>query len=213
MNGWYPQAVIEAGPPSKQQAGANPAAGAVLHSAVGYKDGLLYELRRPTSERTAAWHFSVLQDGTVLQHYPITAVLWHSADTWGNANLIGIEHEGGYSPKDEPLTASQRAASVSLVKWIAQQGNWIPSRTGKKTLFEHREIADRPTECPSGRIPWPYYVIQEVPPMTSPPMSLTDPGRLYAYLVSPALAPGTKVIPQAIENNRRVYRVELPLKG
>jgi len=183
---WYPQAVIEAGPTAKQQAGTNPAAGVVLHSAVGFKSGLLQELRRPTSERTAAWHFSVLQDGTVLQHYPLTAVLWHCSDgpsdkdgVDGNGTLIGIEHEGGFDPTNEPLTPAQRSASVALVLWIAGVGGWTPSRTTNKTLFEHKEIADKPTECPSGRIPWPAYLIAPVPSYTA------DQEQMLDYLASP----------------------------
>lgn len=167
MNLWYPAAKLRLGPAGKRLSGRNPAHGVVCHSAVGYVGGLHSVLDTLTGPKArTAWHFSVLQDGTVEQHYPLDAVLGHCAD-WGgdadgvdgNGTLIGIEHEGGYSPTNEPLTLKQLAASVELVRWIARQGGWIPARAGVKTLYEHREISDTGTQCPSGRIPWEEYLV------------------------------------------------------
>jgi len=197
-NLWYPEATVHAGPASKQLSGTNPAAGVVCHSAVGFRGGLHSVLADvvSTAKKRTAWHFSVMQDGEVEQHYPIDAVLGHCAD-WGgdgdgvdgNGTLVGIEHEGGLNPADEPLTTAQRSASVALVKWIAKQGGWMPSRTTKKTLWEHREISDTGTLCPSGRIPWGYYLISELKPIT------TDQQALLAYLATTAgkrLDPSTR---------------------
>lgn len=159
---WYPGAVRRDGPAGKVQSLTNTASGAVLHSMVGYRSGAHSVLDNVAPPReTIAWHFSALQDGVVEQHYPINAVLHHAGNTWANMNTVGIEHEGGYRPVNEPLTSAQREASISLVLWIARQGGWYPSRTvGKRTLFEHTEVSDRVTQCPSGRIPWSAYLVQ-----------------------------------------------------
>lgn len=160
---WYPGAIRRNGPAAKIQSRSNPARGIVLHSAVGYRGGLYSVLDNVVGSRaTVAWHFSVYQNGTVEQHYPIEAVLHHAGNGWANANLIGVEHEGGFDPIDEPLTPAQRTASVNLVRWIAAQRGWVPSRTTNKTLFEHNEISDTVTQCPSGRIPWSHYTIAPV---------------------------------------------------
>jgi N-acetyl-anhydromuramyl-L-alanine amidase AmpD len=166
---WYPGANRRPGPAQKAQGMNNPAKGVVLHSMVGYRSGAYSVLDTVTGpRRTVAWHFSVYQNGTVEQHYPLEAVLHHAGD-WGddndgangNGELIGIEHEGGFSPVNEPLTERQSDASVELVRWIAQQRGWVPSRSYPRTLWEHREISNEPTECPSGRIPWHRYTPKE----------------------------------------------------
>lgn len=46
----------------------------------------------------------------------------------------------------------------------------------------------------------------------SPPMKLGDAALIYRYLVRPSFAPGVKVSPSQILNNRRVYIVSLPMK-
>lgn len=155
---WYPDATVQAAPAWKQRGNKNPAEAAVLHSAEGWAGGLLHELQR--ADRGAAWHFSVLQSGEVWQHYPLNAVLWHAGNTYANARYIGIEHEG---IAGQPLTDAQRAASVALVTWIASQRHWEPLRG--VTLFEHNEVSDKGTECPSGRIPWEAYMVQVPQPV------------------------------------------------
>lgn len=126
--------------------GDNGVQGVVLHSAEGYRDGLWVGIQNPG----VSWHFSILYDGSIWQHHPLTARVWHAGSAFGNFNLIGIEHEG---VNGEPLTPLQLAASKRLVKWIAEQGQWKPERG--KTLFEHNELSS--TTCPNGRIPWAEY--------------------------------------------------------
>lgn len=193
---WYPGAVRRLGPAVKIQSRTNPASGIVLHSAVGYRAGLYSVLDNTAPPRaTVAWHFSVYQNGTVEQHYPIEAVLHHAGNGWANANLIGAEHEGGFNPANEPLTAAQRAASVNLVKWLAAQRGWVPSRTVNKTLFEHNEVSDVATQCPSGRIPWSHYVVAPVqpppPPLPLSPALNPDNERVW-YGLYDAVAGGTE---------------------
>lgn len=220
MTDWYPSATVFAGPSQKAYAGTNPALGVVCHSAVGYKAGLHQELTKTTTRK--AWHFSVFQDGTVEQHYPLTAVLAHSADWGGDADgangngaLIGIEHEGGFNPANEPLTPAQKEASVKLVQWIAAQRGWVPSRAAPKTLWEHNEISDTGTACPSARIPWAAYVQQIPLPTPTPPLSrpltVLDVAQLYTHFVQPAMAPGVRTKPLPPTATRRRYELELPL--
>lgn len=182
MSNWYPLATVFAGPAWKAYGGTNPNKGVVCHSAEGYKAGLRSELLNPN--RRAQWHFSVYKDGAVDQHWPLTAVLAHGAD-WGNDNdganangeLIAIEHEG---KAGEPLTTAQREASVALVRWIAEQGRWEPSRTTNKTLWEHRELSDTGTACPSDRIPWQHYILKPVAkPVLSSSLNADNPGTWY----------------------------------
>lgn len=93
---------------------------------VGYFAGAMIELDK--LERRASWHFSVLQDGRVFQHYDSKAITWHCGTVYYNSRLIGIEHEGGYKPTDEPLTPRQQDSSVKLVKWLAATHGFEPSR-------------------------------------------------------------------------------------
>lgn len=185
MSNWYPAALVHAGPAWKQRPGRNPGKGVVCHSAEGSWYGLQHEIGR--ADRGAAWHFSVLKDGLVYQHYPIDAVLWHAGD-WGgdsdgangNGELVGIEHEG---KAGEPLTDAQRGASVALVKWIAAQRGWRPSRTTDKTLWEHRELSDTGTLCPSNRIPWGHYTVAAAPTRKPPPAptALRQPHKVASF--------------------------------
>lgn len=203
---WYPKAEVLLGPSWKRH-GTNTNDGAVLHSAVGFLAGLIGELTGPKDK---GWHFSVLQSGRVLQRYPLDAQVYHCSNTTGNAKYIGIEHEGGFDPVDEPLTPAQLAASIDLVKWIAEQGQWKPTRDLNKTLWEHRELALRPTQCPSGRIPWKT-ILAGLGPQMSPPMGLMDATKIYAK-VAGANPAGVKITPKEMTTNpvRKVYEVEVP---
>lgn len=137
----------------------NSGQGVVCHSMVGYLGGAMTELDNLL--RRASWHFSVLQNGVVLQHYDSAAVTWHCGSEQGNGRLIGIEHEGGFDPVDEPLTDAQRNASVALVHWLAGE-HGFPLVRGAG-LFEHNEVAPPTdaTNCPSHRIPWDAYLGNE----------------------------------------------------
>lgn len=120
----YPEAIWRPGPLTKQGYAAYPRnllQGVVLHSMVGWFAGAMAELDKLA--RRASWHFSVNQNGLVYQHYDTEAVTWHCGSAFWNGRLIGIEHEGGYNPKDEPLTPVQLLSSVKLVNWISRTHN------------------------------------------------------------------------------------------
>lgn len=125
----YPEAIWTPGPVEKTGYPGytfNLCQGVVCHSMVGYKNGALAELYKLT--RRASWHFSVLQNGQVLQHYDTELITWHCGSLYWNARLIGIEHEGGYNPTNEPLTVPQLESSVRLVKWLGSVHNFTLAR-------------------------------------------------------------------------------------
>ena len=82
----------------------------------------------------ASWHFTVAQDGTVMQHLelddagyqagiPSTAPtptwrLWRGHDQNVNWYTLGVEHEGF---PGTPFTAEQAAASRDLCRWLASE--------------------------------------------------------------------------------------------
>lgn len=105
----------------------------------------------------ASWHFSVMQDGRVFQHYDITEGCWHAGARAANLRLIGIEHEGR---SGEPFTEAQIQASTALVAWIARERGWKPVRDA--TLVEHWKVPGAVTTCPNGRIPWSRYEEDDV---------------------------------------------------
>lgn len=158
---WIPKRDKRRDGPGKPYSKPNTVDGIVWHSAEGYVGGLHSVLEQPDSERVAAWHFSVLYNGTVEQHYPLDAVLWHAGSDYAHRNLIGVEHEGGFVDKSEPLRPAQLTASVELFHWIAEQGDFTLTREGTKptkTLWEHKEISDTSTLCPSDRPQWDEYL-------------------------------------------------------
>lgn len=148
----YPEAIWYPDPTPNVYAGVNPASGAILHSAEGYRNGLWLGIENPG----VSWHFSILYDGSVWQHHDTTRRVWHAGSEFGNFNLIGIEHEGVVG---EPLTPAQVKSSVALVRWLAREGRWEGLQRGK-TLFEHHEV-NPATSCPNGRIPWAAYTEEE----------------------------------------------------
>jgi len=137
------------GPAWKVNGVNNLGYGIIMHSMEGSYAGALTVLMGNTP---ASWHFSVLKDGRVIQHYPISAATWHAGGPVANNKYVGIEHEGRAG---EALTPEQLASSVALVKWIAQEEGWIPVHGS--TLFEHKDVYN--TQCPSNRIPWEAYVV------------------------------------------------------
>lgn len=150
----YPGATWLPGPAYKVNSAPLAPKGIVAHSMVGYKGGAHAVLFDQGQQYRASWHFSVYQDGSVEQHYDTEVQTWHAQAA--NAFAIGIEHEGGYNPEDEPLTPRQRNASVALVQWLSMQYGFPLER--HNGLWEHNEFAEKP--CPSNRIPWEFYVAQ-----------------------------------------------------
>ena len=152
----YPEAIWEQGPDYKYYDAMHAVFEVVCHSMEGWMAGARSRIHGSGPLNQASWHFSITKDGTVYQHYPLTASTWHAGSTWATTPLIGIEHEGRAG---EPLTEAQVEASVRLVKWIAQWAGWKPERL--KNLWEHNEVSASPTACPSNRIPWEKYTEED----------------------------------------------------
>lgn len=156
----YPDAIWLPGPQVKQgYAGAtvNQCRGLVNHSMVGT---FANAIARLNSDDRASWTFSIRKDGAVYEHYEVEAVTWHAGTAAANKKYIGIEHEGGgYHANgepnfSEPLTPPQLQASVKLARWLSRtRGFPLELKVG---LWEHNWLY--PTACPSGRIPWEFYI-------------------------------------------------------
>ncbi len=139
-----------------------PKRGDVKHSAEGWGTYLKFLVQSPLAIKS--WHFSVLQDGTIWQHYPINVHCWHAGDTdddddvRANIELVGIEHEGLVGT---PLTAEQTAATIEITKFCAEffertaaYDRFPVQPSDGWMLVEHNEVSNTYTACPSGRIHW-----------------------------------------------------------
>lgn len=148
MTNFNPQpnfALSDPGPLGKTNARPRTLAGIVVHSAEGGITGTLQRLHDPNSQ--VSWHFSLANDGTLWQHYPLETQCWH-AGALANPFYLGLECEGR---APNPLTPHQISTLKSLLDWLAQTEHW-PGLVRHLTLFEHNEFMQ--TSCPSGRVPW-----------------------------------------------------------
>ena len=117
MLDWFPLATRRDGPATKHgyagYAEPDKKLGVVFHSMEGNLQAGLGELDKLT--RRASWTFSNPKDGPLLQHYPLGFHTWASGSVEANTAFTSIEHEG---VAGEPLTESQIANAVALLKWI-----------------------------------------------------------------------------------------------
>lgn len=159
VNGWLDWAIKLPGRKDFTYEGTNQARGIFLHSAEGYRDGLLdLALNGPLS-----WHFSNMFNGDFYQHHPITTRCWHASAA--NFDYLGCENEGiGDINKGRPDPTLLEPQIQNNVRLISE----LEIYTGKKAsrfwpsiqflgLCEHTEvtrIGGTATACPSGRIPW-----------------------------------------------------------
>lgn len=165
---WMPEAVKVPGHPDKigyESLGfgaTGPKRGTIVHSAEGWGAYLKFLVQTPLAIKS--WHFSILQDGTIWQHYPIDAHCWHAGDTddddevRANIDLDGIEEEGLVG---QPLTPEQTSSTVRVIRFQAdyfdRDGSYarFPIQPANGwTLGEHNQVSNTYTACPSDRIPW-----------------------------------------------------------
>lgn len=138
------------GPANKVYDALNTGDGIVWHSMEGWYDGSLRELMKP--ERQASWQFSLKLDGTLAQHYGITASCWASGNFTANTRYWSVELEGTLAM---PINAEQMATAQRLI----EEWGWLGGERAQRpeTLLEHREVATRwtpnvgATACPSER--------------------------------------------------------------
>ena len=192
-----PFAAWRPGPPEKVHGVIAPT-GITGHSAVGYRYGLYDVLDSPYVPW--GWQFSVFYDGAIEQHYDTTALVWH-----GHASsefAIGIEHEGGFSPEDEPLRPAQLASSIRLMQWIGKEHGFPLKRSQPgRTLHEHNEFANKP--CPSNRIPWELYEEAEVPAGDATPFVTARESLELQYV----LGKGTIAVPRLVTLTDQDYQL------
>lgn len=150
VDGWLTWATRRPGPPEKVYSQTNAGMGIVVHSVEGWLAGAFGELDKP--ERQASWMFTCGLDGTLYQHYPITASCWASGNFTANTLYWSMELEG-MAP-----TAINDAQMATVGHLIAEWEHWS-GKAGVRptTLLEHREVATKwipnagGTSCPSER--------------------------------------------------------------
>lgn len=144
-NGWVDWAVKRPGPATKVYAQANAVSGIVCHSSEGWLAGAVGELDKP--DRQASWHFTTGLDGSLYQHYPVTASCWASGNMEANTRYVAIESEG---VAGTPLNEAQVGTFLRLCDELG-------FHTRGADVFEHNEVATRwspnggGTACPSHR--------------------------------------------------------------
>ena len=200
MNLFYPGAYQAPGPAGKVYPEGNTVEGVVLHSMQGSYEGALTVLMdesvtNTNRYRAACWHFSILRDGSVFQHYPLDAAPFHAGNGTDNKRLIGVEHEGGPPGNlSEPLTEAQVTSGVALVLWIKEQAGW-PDLARHVRLLEHGEVYS--TSCPNGRIPWSRYALPQPLPGGEflPEPDLHDVAKFWAAVAGGNVSPNVEITP------------------
>lgn len=130
--------------------------GEVKHSAEGYYPAMLSVL---DDLSRGSWHFSILLDGRLIQHYQLEDIAWHCGlpgdervDTSliGNITLVGVEHEGIGAPINDAQIATTTRLSSELRILCPAYGSRPPQL--RVNMWEHGWLSQ--TACPSDRILW-----------------------------------------------------------
>ena len=181
--GWFSWARRDPGPSDKVYTAPCLSQGVIFHSAVGYYNGWRTRLdstaRLPNGRYTDYAAASVTgwveKDGTLIQHYPITASCWASGNAISNIAFNAFEHAGGPPGNEsEPLTLGQKGADLRIVRdlmahkkltkvrRITELVPWSAVLASIFWLGEHNEAVTLwgggQTACPSKRIPWAEYL-------------------------------------------------------
>ena len=200
VNGWLDWCEHLPGPADKVYSAKNAGNGLALHSMEGYGYGGIHGRmnntdRDPDGRYTfyaqASWMFSLMVDGTLIQHYPVTASTWTSGNWLANTTLWGIESEG---KAGTPLTAAQVKTVLRLWReYEAHTGKFATREHPIRTLWEHNEVAlwaepnGGPTSCPSHRYD-PAYAANAASPIEEDDMTPEQIEALVNARVDAALA-------------------------
>jgi hypothetical protein len=166
IEGWLDWTERIDGIPDKVYTAPNKGLGICCHSIEGSIEGALERFLntdrvpgRPdwyTDYAAASCMFLNPRAGPLIQMYPVTASTWTSGSRSANTTLWAIESEGRAG---EPLNANQVDNMMRLAgEWEAHTGK-VASRAnllGIRNIWEHNEVSDTPTACPSGRYA-PFY--------------------------------------------------------
>ena len=172
-DGWFNWAERAPGPPDKVYSVTNTISGVIPHSMVGFYPAwyrrLMSQQRlsngRYTKYSAASMTGSVLYDGRLIQHYPVSSSVWGSGSYYPNAHFNPYEFEGGPPGNvHEPFNLEQTTTLIRIIEDTSAYGRWTPTRPRTAldkmaSLYEHTECTrwdSRPTACPSGRVPWSY---------------------------------------------------------
>lgn len=163
-DGWLDWAERWPGPADKVYSAPNSCEGIVCHSMEGYGTGgitgrMMSTARQPDGSYTpmaqASWTFSLMRDGRMYQHYPVTASPWASGNRRANTSLWPVEAEG---VRGVPLSPEQASAMLRLAEeFEAYTGRRATREPGRRTVWQHNEVWNwsspnaGPTACPSGR--------------------------------------------------------------
>ncbi len=156
---WLSFAERDPSPPEKQGYSSSPSppggekTATIFHSMDGSYAGSRVGLMDVSVRKS--WTGSVLKDGRVIQHLPLTAHAWHCGSASMNIASTGWEFEGGGPGRvSEPLTDKQVERAAQILVFQKERFAWPElARSGRhKSLYEHGEVVA--TACPSHRIPW-----------------------------------------------------------
>lgn len=201
--GWYDKATAVPMVPARYGTNTGVAAGQmkpqaiVIHRLGGYMAGARAMMEDRTvgddSDDYASWHFTIGQDGTVLQHASIFTPVWGAGvvnnpdqpvpalrTKYGanpNAWTVHIEHEDKAQSNFAP-TEKQLAASVAVCKWVLSQcpqiaglrrGMWSDADTIEGRFLYHSQIdgANRASD-PGPLFPWEALVNGALTPDAAP---------------------------------------------
>ncbi len=141
----------------------SPKRGATLHDSTG---PLAPTLNTLMGERIASWTFTIDDsNGDLYEHYDVEGNTWHGNDTdsddavEANYDLVGIEFTRPNAKIASPLSEASIQTAVKLLRWLGEVCGLeefvrFPDQIGAFTLSDHNQVANSPTACPSGRIPF-----------------------------------------------------------
>lgn len=141
----------------------SPKRGATLHDSTG---PLAPTLNTLMGERIASWTFTIEDsNGDLYEHYAIEGNTWHGNDTdsddavEANYDLVGIEFTRASAKFATPISEASIQTVVRLLRWLGDVCGLdtfvrFPDQIGAFTLSDHNQVANSPTACPSGRIPF-----------------------------------------------------------
>lgn len=142
---WLDWTIRRPGPPFKRYLETvNRQEGFVCHSVEGSLAAAFAVL---DGQRQASWHFTLDKDGTLYQHYQLTASCWASGSFEANSRYVAMESVGRAG---EPLTPEQEATALTVWRELGFTTRGVD-------LWEHNEVATKwtpnagPTACPSHR--------------------------------------------------------------
>jgi hypothetical protein len=192
-DGWFDWAERAPGPATKVWPGTNTLELLVGHSMEGWwATGGATVLADPNG---GSWHGTLLQDGRLLQHYPLGACPWASGNELANRRGVAFEMEG--LARDNPPTAAQQASGhrllADLAAYSGRRYHYEPPPAGPayKTplptlpagegrLVQHCEVSTwmspnaGPTACPSGRWSWLFTPDAAVAAATTEEQEMTE---------------------------------------